>query len=157
MNMKTNSHIETTTSDPRSGRVGKLADGRSYVEFERYLSHPVARVWAAITDPAELERWVPEFRLEPRQGGRYEFDFGGDEGNGCEGGPAVIAGTISRFEPMRVLECGTMRWELHEEGEGCLLRFTDILNFDQDLSESAIENSVLEGWNEYLDRLEQAI
>jgi uncharacterized protein YndB with AHSA1/START domain len=32
-------------------------DGRQALRFERKLAHPVARVWRAVTEPAELDRW----------------------------------------------------------------------------------------------------
>ena len=34
-------------------------DGRPALRFERTLAHSVERVWRAISDPAELERWFP--------------------------------------------------------------------------------------------------
>jgi uncharacterized protein YndB with AHSA1/START domain len=35
------------------------ANGRPLVRFERTFPHPVAAVWRAITDPAQLEKWFP--------------------------------------------------------------------------------------------------
>ena len=32
-------------------------DGRPALRFERRLRYPLQRVWHAVTDPAELERW----------------------------------------------------------------------------------------------------
>lgn len=34
-------------------------DGRPALRFERHLAHPVPRVWRAVTEPRELERWFP--------------------------------------------------------------------------------------------------
>lgn len=34
-------------------------DGRPALRFERTLAHSIERVWRAISDPAELERWFP--------------------------------------------------------------------------------------------------
>ena len=34
-------------------------DGRPALRFERTLPHPMERVWRAVSDPAELERWFP--------------------------------------------------------------------------------------------------
>jgi uncharacterized protein YndB with AHSA1/START domain len=49
-------------------------DGRPAVRFERTFPHPVARVWAAITEPGELVRWFPSaVELEPREGGTVRF------------------------------------------------------------------------------------
>jgi uncharacterized protein YndB with AHSA1/START domain len=55
-------------------------DGTPTVHFERTFPHPVAEVWAAITDPDRLARWFPtsvEFsRLAP--GSPIEFRFADD-------------------------------------------------------------------------------
>jgi uncharacterized protein YndB with AHSA1/START domain len=49
-------------------------DGRPAVRFERTYPHPVDRVWAAITEPADLVRWFPSaVELEPREGGSVRF------------------------------------------------------------------------------------
>jgi uncharacterized protein YndB with AHSA1/START domain len=40
------------------GTLGTI-DGRPALRFERTLAHSVERVWRAISDPAELERWFP--------------------------------------------------------------------------------------------------
>ena len=34
-------------------------DGRPALRFERRLAWPVERVWQAVSEPAELERWFP--------------------------------------------------------------------------------------------------
>jgi len=34
-------------------------DGRPALRFERHLPHSVERVWRAVSEPAELERWFP--------------------------------------------------------------------------------------------------
>ncbi len=36
-----------------------FADGRWTVILTRELSHPVQRVWAALTEPAQLQQWAP--------------------------------------------------------------------------------------------------
>ena len=42
-------------------------DGRPAVRFERIYDHPVARVWAAVTEPEEMRHWFPspEVRRRP--------------------------------------------------------------------------------------------
>ena len=46
-------------------------DGRPAVRFERIYDHPVARVWAAVTEPEEMRHWFPspEVRHDGRTGG----------------------------------------------------------------------------------------
>ncbi len=49
-------------------------DGRPAVRFQRTYAHPVERLWAAITDPAELARWFPSaVAIELRAGGSVAF------------------------------------------------------------------------------------
>ncbi len=134
------------------GSVGTLADGRKFVRFERHLAHSIASVWAAITEPAQLVKWFPGLQLELKEGGRFSIWFGG----GCEG-PAHVTGTVRRFEPPHVLECGSIRFELEEARDGCLLRFSDILMFEASRSDADITNSVLGGWHRFLDALEEAL
>jgi uncharacterized protein YndB with AHSA1/START domain len=48
-------------------------DGRPAVRLQRTYPHPVDRVWAAVTEPAELSHWFPfAVQIEPRAGGRIE-------------------------------------------------------------------------------------
>ena len=82
-----------TELDPsRYGSVSKLDDGRAMVRFERHLPYKIERVWSAITEPAELERWFPGLTFEPRTGGTYEIWFGGD----CDG-PAHVSGAVVAY------------------------------------------------------------
>lgn len=128
-------------------------DGRRGVLFERLLAHPVGTVWAAITDANRLGVWSPGIRFEARPNGRFNIWFG-DE---CEG-PAHIDGTVTAFEPQRLLQLGTIRFELAPEpaagGEHCRLKFSDVLFYDDKRTKTAFENAVLAGWHQFLDRLE---
>ena len=139
-------------AEARFGTTGRLADGRTYVHFERRLPYTVAQVWSAITEQEQLDAWMPGVRFEPRQGGRYEIWFGGD----CES-PAHVSGEVADFEPPKVLQLGTIRWELAPTDDGCLLTFTDILVVPEDRTVREIANLVLAGWHHYLDRLEEAL
>ena len=48
--------------------------GRPAVRFERLLSAPIERVWAAVTDPEQLPAWFPsQVRYQPRVGGEITF------------------------------------------------------------------------------------
>lgn len=148
----------TTTrhADSRFGIADKLDDGRIRVRFERKLRHSVERVWAALTDPNELAMWFPEITLEPRPGGRFEIEFGSRDGSDCEGA-AIVSGDIAHFEPFRLLQCGTMRWELEATDDGCTLRFSDIVAVESGRSARDTAKSVLGGWHWYLDALEEAL
>lgn len=65
-----------TTTNP--GSFLQLGDGRPAVRFERIYDHPAERVWALVTEPAELAYWFPSPRitLDLVLGG--EITFGGD-------------------------------------------------------------------------------
>ena len=62
-----------TVTDP--GSYVELGDGRPAVRFERIYDHPVQRVWALLTDPAELAHWFPspEVALDLVVGGTIRF------------------------------------------------------------------------------------
>ena len=116
--------------------------------FRRRLGHSHDRVWAAITDPAERANWVPGMRFEPVPHGRFDIWFG----DACEG-PAHVSGRIAACEPPRLLELGSMRFELMPAAEGCLLEFSDVLWFDESRSRFDFANAVLAGWHRFLDTL----
>ena len=134
------------------GSVGTLVDGRQFVQFERSLPYSIEKVWAAITEPQQLENWFPGFKLELKEGGQFDIWFGGD----CEG-PSHVNGTVTRLEPPEVLECGSMRFELETQGSGTSLKFTDILWFEGSRTQAELTNSVLGGWHRFLDALTQAL
>ena len=90
--------------------------GERVLRFERRLRHPVERVWSALTEPAELVKWLAEAEVDLREGGRVHLRWlnTDDEGN-----HAVSDGTISQLEPPRLIEYGSsnhgrLRWELEE-------------------------------------------
>jgi len=147
-----NNSIPQGSPSAKVGSVGKLGDGRPFVLFERRLAYSVERVWAAITEPEQLAKWFPGFQLELASGGKFDIWFGGE----CDG-PAHLSGTVTRYEPPNVLECGSMRFELQADGDGCVLTFTDILLFEGTRNTVEITNSVLGGWHRFLDTLEDAL
>ena len=52
------------------GTISTTPDGRAVLRFERHLRHSVDRVWAAVSQPAEMEAWLAfKARLEPEVGG----------------------------------------------------------------------------------------
>jgi uncharacterized protein YndB with AHSA1/START domain len=66
----------TATIPPTVPPTGAIPDR---IERELVLAHPVARVWTAITDPAELAAWFGDAaEVELRPGGRGRFSWGED-------------------------------------------------------------------------------
>ncbi|MGH3318856.1 MAG: SRPBCC family protein [Streptosporangiaceae bacterium] len=118
--------------------------GRPAVRFQRVYAHPVDRVWAAITEPDELEHWFPSrVRLEQRTGGTVTFS----------GDPYTDdrTGTVLAFEPPSHLAFtwGDDELHLHLEpaGDGCRLTLIDVL---AERDEAARNGA---GWHVCLDEL----
>jgi uncharacterized protein YndB with AHSA1/START domain len=115
-----------------TGRDGEvLVDGdRAVLRFERRLPYPVETVWAAITEPAQRDRWMGPTSIDPRAGGRIET---------VAVGPPLppdrkrMTGRILVWDPPHVfehewhqpiVEPGVVRYELRPDGDGTVLRFT---------------------------------
>ena len=79
----------------RYGTVHKRADGYQ-LRFERHLLHPVEKVWAALTNPAQLAQWLAPGEIELTLGGRVSLAF--TDGDG------VIDGQVTAIAPPRLLE-----------------------------------------------------
>ncbi|TCO38968.1 uncharacterized protein YndB with AHSA1/START domain [Kribbella antiqua] len=110
-------------------RLGTLTiDGdRATMTFERYLPHPIERVWAALTEPSERKAWFGETVID---GGTIEMVP--DEP------PAAVdskrlTGRILVWDPpyvlehewrQRIVEDSVVRYELRSSGDGTLLTFT---------------------------------
>lgn len=102
-----------------------VEDGRYVLRFERRLPHPPEKVWAALTDPAELTHWFPQdVEADLRPGGKMRFNFRGDEAPPFDGEVLV-------YDPPRVFAyrwaTDVLRWELRADGSGCVLTFTDTI------------------------------
>src|SRR4051794_1171059 len=137
------------------GTLETLDDGRARLRFVRRLSHPVDRVWAALTEPGEMRKWwAAADELELREGGRFTIRWlNTDE----QGNTAIARGTVSAVDPPRVLELdsdihGVMRWELEPRGDATALTFTSTLHLPDEY-----RDKVLAGWHAHLDFLEDAL
>jgi uncharacterized protein (TIGR02246 family) len=135
-------------------------DGRALLRFERSLRHPPERVWKALTDPAEISAWLARADLDPRPGGAFELRW---LNTGEQGEAAVARGTVTAFDPPRVLEMdsdvhGRLRWELTplpgppEPAAGTWLVFTSDLELPEEYGAQTMA-----GWHVHLDYLEEAL
>jgi uncharacterized protein YndB with AHSA1/START domain len=133
----------------RYGTVQELADGYR-LRFERQLRHPLERVWAALTSPAQLAQWLAPGELELTLGGRVYLAF--TDGDG------VIDGQVTALAPPRLLEftwtdkgndLGLVRWELSADDGGTHLTLTHTV------PETARESGLpmLAGWTTLLEQL----
>ena len=105
------------TSTQPFGTVSKASDGTYTLRYERHLAHPIGKVWQAITDPQQVEKWFGVLRQPMAEGGPFYLDFPHSPGSKAEGTVMTVRPEtlveytwMSRNEPMNV------RWELAEEG-----------------------------------------
>jgi hypothetical protein len=95
--------------------IGEFID-RKTLRLVRHYSHPMQRVWAALTDREQVSIWyLPCTQLEARAGGAYTF---GTDGK-------TWRGVITDFDPPRLIDFGGgLRFELFETESGCRLVLT---------------------------------
>ena len=107
-------------SPPADVRAEFTDDGTTTLVFVRDLRHPPAAVWAALTDPDQLDAWAP-FSADRDLGSPGAAVLTLFSGDGTEAQPA----TVRRAERPHLLEYtwGTdlLRWELSRLGDGTRL------------------------------------
>jgi uncharacterized protein YndB with AHSA1/START domain len=117
-----------------------VIDNRPALRMERRLLHAPERVWRAVTEPAEMERWfVAPVPWRPELG--EVFEGAGERGEITElEAPRVIAWTWAD-ERYRI--------ELEPDGEGTALVFTHVFNpsYGPGSQHAA-------GWEAYFNRLD---
>ena len=139
---------------PANGVLERTADGGQMLRYERRLAHPVERVWAALTEPAQLAAWLADADIELVEGGRVELWW---QNTDQDGNQAVARGAITRLEPPRLLETatdihGVLRWQLRPEGAGCALTFSVAVELP-----ARMVPIVRAGWHIHLDHLADAL
>jgi uncharacterized protein YndB with AHSA1/START domain len=99
---------------PASGvQVQKGGDKWTLI-LVRQLRHSPEKVWAALTDPAQLREWAP-FVVDGSLGtiGAVNMTWVGT--------PQPIETKVTRADAPRLLEYGDIRWELEAVGSGTRL------------------------------------
>ncbi|GAA4306162.1 SRPBCC family protein [Klenkia terrae] len=81
-----------------TGTFSAIADGRRTVTFVRVLPASPERVWAALTESADLAVWLAPATIEPRVGGAVRIEFDGED--------SLTTGTVLTWDPPRTLEHG---------------------------------------------------
>jgi hypothetical protein len=92
-----------------------LKDGEKWtLILVRELRHSPEKVWAALTDPAQLREWAP-FVTDGSLGavGSVHLTW--------VGAPTPIETKVTRVEAHKALEYGDMRWQLEASGSGTRL------------------------------------
>jgi uncharacterized protein YndB with AHSA1/START domain len=126
--------------------------------LERSYNSPVAKVWKAITDNADMKQWyfdLPAFT--PRVGYEFQFEGGADPGNPylhkCKVVEVIPEKKISytwRYEGYP--GNSSVTFELFEAGKKTTLRFTHegLETFPRSNPDLARDNFV-KGWTYFLD------
>jgi uncharacterized protein YndB with AHSA1/START domain len=114
-------------------------DGRPALRLERPFAYPVERVWRAVSDPAELERWMPAAAdWTPAVG--ETFEAGG------------VTGEVTEVEaPNRLVWTygdDLYSFDLTAQNGGSVLVFTHVFD-DRHLAAQTAT-----GWETYFSRLE---
>ena len=92
---------------------------KQHLTFERHFTVPPERIWSALTDAGELERWLGVAELELKVGGNLVVRFAHVKG-------AEMHGVFTRVEPPHLLEHtwresgaeSLVRWEIERDEEG---------------------------------------
>lgn len=118
--------------------------------LERRLRHSPARVWAALTEPGELERWAPF------TAGRSLAERGTLTLTVVDGDTRVdVPATVTRADPPVLLEYrwggDLLRWELEATADGTLLTLRHHVGDRHDLARAAA------GWHLCLDVAEHLL
>jgi uncharacterized protein YndB with AHSA1/START domain len=136
----------------RDGTV-EIHDDYTILRYERRLQHPIERVWAAITEPDEIEAWFARAQVDLLEGGAMQLDWLNTDENGNS---ASMPATITALEPRRLLEIegdphGVVRFELRPDGDATILTLIARTPVPDDV----MRLRVSAGWHVHLDFLEE--
>jgi deazaflavin-dependent oxidoreductase (nitroreductase family) len=134
------------------------AAATTVVRFECHFGHLIGKVWAALTQPDQLQQWLASpAEIELRVGGRVHL----------VPGQLTIDSTVSALDPPHLLEYGwhgrsndevKVRWELTPNGGDTWLVFSE--TFPATLAEADQVSggpAELAAWHLVLDRLEATL
>jgi uncharacterized protein YndB with AHSA1/START domain len=138
-----------------------MATDRTVITVDQYLAHPPARVWAALTDPELLARWLMPNDFKPVVGHRFTFRTHPRPEHGFDG---IVHCEVLELEPQRRLRLAwrggtldtTVTWTLATEGHGTRL-FVEHAGFDPDDPTQQHTASILgRGWRSHVMRALEA-
>lgn len=127
-------------------------DGTPYLVFARTFTAPVDDVWAAVTEPGRLERWIGTWAGDPLSGSvAFRMTAEGDDVpeetiwiDECERPTRLVMRSVTPDDPQTL-----WRWEIVlSEAAG-----VTTLSFAQQVTNPDVAESVGPGWDYYLDRL----
>jgi len=119
------------------------------IRYERQSKHAPARLWRAITDSAEVSRWMSRSaRIDLRVGGDYFVQF--------EPGAGALDGVIVRAEPEHNLAyvwgLSVVEWTIEPDGDGSRYSF---VHHGMSVRGLPDEEGVASGWHVWLDDFER--
>jgi len=129
-------------------RNGDVMEAR----LSRIIDDSLDRVWAALTEPEELVKWLAPGEIELREGGSAKLNFT-DSG-------IVIDSEVTEIDPLMVLEYSwsgpgeplrPVRWELRPKGDEVLLDLTLRMPASEDAGRACA------GWDAHLEMLAAAL
>jgi uncharacterized protein YndB with AHSA1/START domain len=125
---------------------------RSSLTLVRHLPGPIERVWAYLTDPMFLVKWLSDGVVADLVGGEVRFDMGATGRITAIQPPHLLEYTWNELQLARgPLTNSLVRWELSEEENGVRLTLThSLLTESEVLLHSA-------GWHAFLHRLSACI
>lgn len=131
------------------GTLDQDHDGNWQLRFERVYSHPIDKVWRAVTEPEQLAAWFPTTIEGDRStGAPLRFSFPENE-------PPAFDGRMLAFEPPSLMEIqwGTdiVRFDLAAVPTGAMLVLTVTLD---ERGKAARDGA---GWHVCLDALALAL
>ena len=118
----------------------------------RIIDDSLDRVWAALTEPDELVKWLAPGEIELVVGGAAKLNFS-DSG-------IVIDSKVTALDPLSVLEFSwsgpgeplrPVRWEIQPMGDDVLLKLTLRIPAGEDVGRACA------GWDAHLEMLAAAL
>lgn len=118
------------------------------IQKEQQFKHPIAKVWKAISEGAEISKWFIKADFEPKVGYNYKFEHDN----------TIISGTVLAANPVHELIYTwvlsgtdvktTVKWQLTENESGTLLQLehSDIENYSGDTAIKMF-NQYSGGWD----------
>ncbi|MFH5821562.1 SRPBCC family protein [Georgenia sp. AZ-5] len=149
--------INTDMTRHPLGEASPQGGSNTVLAFHRHYLFPPERVWAAITDPEETEKWWAASRGRLAPGERFELRWLNGRDEELEWWP----GEVVAVEPPRLLEItnrehGSIRFELTEADAdglpGTWLTFTNVISAEPEQVRMS-----LAGWHVHLDHLQEAL
>jgi len=140
----------TEDLETRRGIVTTEDDGRQRLEFRRSWPDPIDDVWAALTEPERLARWIGAYEGTRGTGGTGTFFMTQEEGEHSGSPMSIVECDPPRRLVVQWAQQGTFAWridlDLWVEGGRTQLRFVQLFPADTDVADMAM------GWHWYLDK-----